>query len=307
MKKKIVVVSGIFYPLTMMHYFVYALQRRPDVELITTGPFTGSWIPWMGGMNIPAKYVHTPTIPLPQAVIQYGHCSSVVVSSQLKKTPDLWIQVDAGFYFADRPHATSVVHVATDPHVLNYSAQRKISDKFFNMQKSYMQAGDIYLPYAYDPIIHKYEKQERIYDGCLIGLAYPSRLDLLQALHRAGKNVFHTTGMVYDEYTLKYNQSKVALNISSLLDLNARTMEAMGIQIPLLTNRIPALQEHFVEGEHYMGFDTVPEAVEKFEYMVAPDNQIEMIAMSQRAYELVKNKHTYDKRIEQIFQEVGLE
>lgn len=30
-----------------------------------------------------------------------------------------------------------------------------------------------------------------------------------------------------DEYRLKYNQSKVALNWSSLQDLNARTFEAL--------------------------------------------------------------------------------
>ena len=57
-----VVVSGIHYPLSMMKYFITALQRREDIELFTVGPFTGTYIPWAGGMQLPAKYVKQPDL-----------------------------------------------------------------------------------------------------------------------------------------------------------------------------------------------------------------------------------------------------
>ena len=55
---------SIWYPLTMSRYFEKALRHRDDVELLTCGPYTGSWIPWLGGMSLPEKYAIAPDIPL---------------------------------------------------------------------------------------------------------------------------------------------------------------------------------------------------------------------------------------------------
>jgi hypothetical protein len=311
MRKKLVVVSGTFYPLTMMHYFIFALKRRPDVELITVGPYTGTWIPWKGGMHLPQQYATPPTYPLaPELINPPSNTSPMVVDAMIKaqyrRVPDLWLQIDAGFYFNARPNAKHVALVATDPHCLLYNAQRRIVDKFFNMQKAYMQDGDILLPYAYDPFIHKYKPLEKFYEGCLIGALYPERQQLVKALQDAGYNIYTKVGEVFEVYAERYNHSKVALNVSSMLDVNARTFEAMGMRRPLLTNRLPALSEHFKEGVHYMGFDTVSEAVHQFRYMMDREHKDEMDAMVENAYAEVSTKHTYDIRIEQIFKEVGL-
>jgi len=71
--------------------------------------------------------------------------------------------------------------------------------------------------------------------------------------------------------------------------------------IPLLTNRIPALDEFFEEGEHYLGFDSVPEAVRQFGRFIDVPYAAHL---AREAYELVKDAHTYDARIQQILDTV---
>ena len=301
MNKMKIIVSGLFYPVTMMGYFIRALERRDDVELFLVGPYTGDWIPWNGGMRLPFKYVKTPDFPLPKELAQQVGLAPSFIDSRLPWKPDLWLQIDAGWWL-QRPDAEVVAHIATDPHVLDYSKQREQCDYFFNMQRSYMKEGDIHLPYAFDPTVHRPLDMQKEYDGCLVGLQYETRTQLVRALFEAGYIVEYSIGAVYDEFNVLYNKSRVALNWSSLLDLNARTFEAMGMGIPLLTNRIPALDEFFEEGEHYLGFDSVPEAVRQFGRFIDVPSSAQYLADD--AYKEVIAKHTYDHRIQQILDTV---
>lgn len=140
------------YPFTIANYFRRALERRNDIELITCGEFFGQWIPWNGGMTIPNKYLNQVDIPFPQGMTKIPYA---MVENQLPWKPDLVLNVDAGFHFSTKPNSPYAV-VATDPHVLGdwYAGVRPLVDKFFTMQPSYTQSGDIVLPYAFDPWCH---------------------------------------------------------------------------------------------------------------------------------------------------------
>jgi hypothetical protein len=303
MKSKIrVVISGLFFPLTMMEYFIRAFLRRDDVELFTAGPFSNTYIPWNGGMQIDARYVRTPSLCLPYPPISDD--PTFIEKNLPWNKVDLWIQFDAGYHLSRRPDAVVSVVVGTDPHVLNYEVPRILADKFFCMQKTYMREGDIYLPYAYDPVLHKnLPDMVKNYDVCLCGLHYEQRNSLLQALQSEGISTYYGIGKVYEEYVEVYNQSRIALNWSSSLDLNARTFEAFGMKIPLVTNRIPDLDLLFHEGEHYLGFDTVSQAVDRVKEALHGSGQANL--MASYAYEEVKKKHTYDIRVQQILEECG--
>jgi hypothetical protein len=294
MNKKRIVLSGIFYPMAILSFFRRALERRNDIELITTGPYTGNWIPWAGGMELDQRYAIAPTHPLGTSLIGLGSIPAPFIPDV-----DLWIQCDAGFYFLPRPQAKHVVHIATDPHVLKYDRQRTICDHFFNMQKAYSQPGDIYLPYACDPILHAPLELEKVYDGCLIGLQYQNRNELVSALHARGHKICYKLGVVFDVYQQVYCQSRVALVWSSLNDLIARVFEGMAMGLPVVCNRVPDLPDHFVEGTHYLGFDTVSEAVKQFEWVL--EHPVEASLIAQTASKLVLEKHTYDVRVQQIF------
>src|SRR3989304_9306774 len=150
MNKIKVVISGLIYSFTMLHYFWRAFERREDIELFVTGPFFDDWIPWSGGLTLPKKYVKVPHFPLPRNM---SNIPSTVVEAQLPWKPNLWLEIDAGWHFNNKPNANIVAHIQTDPHVLKdfYKIPKARSDFVFCMQTPYMENGEVYLPYAYDP------------------------------------------------------------------------------------------------------------------------------------------------------------
>ncbi len=171
------------------------------------------------------------------------------------------------------------------------------------MQKTYCYDDEEYLPYAFDPYMHFPMEVEKIYDACLIGLHYQHRDSLVSSLMARGWKVYYSIGEVYDQYRMKYNQSKIALSWSSMLDIPARVFEAMGMRIPLLANYVPDMDIHFVEGKHYFGFENLDEAIYKTKIMLSDYENAKAIA--EDAYNLVLQKHTWDNRVAQILEKVG--
>jgi hypothetical protein len=299
-----VALVGIYYPMAMLRYFERALERRDDVELITIGPYTGNRIPWNGGMTVLPKYAKSPTHALPQDFIRSGKISPKVFSTiEDLSDVDLWLEVDAGFYLDPRPETGIVAHVATDPHALSYDRQRQLADYFFNMQTPYMTNGDIYLPYAYDPTIHYPHVIEWEYDVCMIGLHYQQRTELINRLLSKGLRVHYSIGEIFDEYREIYNKSKIGINWSSRLDMNARVWELAAMGVPAVQNTVPDMRTFFVAGDHYLEFSSLDEAVEKTLWALSNFGKAKHMAeTSLRKVE----PHTYDARVQQILERVGL-
>lgn len=303
-RKTRIVLAGLYYPFAILSYFRHALEKRPDVELFTVGAYTGDQIPWRGGMRIPMKYVRTVDLPLPPSMTKPPWA---VVQRRLPWQPDLVLCVDAGFHFSDQPDAPYAV-VGTDPHVLNdwYDDVRPKAGWFFNMQRYYMKANDIHLPYACSPDHHyAMSNIDRDHDASLIGLHYEQRDRLVQALRNRGHKVIYDIGLIYDEYREQNNRATCGLNWSSLMDINARLFEMMAMkQVPVI-NRLPHLEELCLfENKHYLGFDTIQEGVDKVEWALANPEKANAIALC--AYNLVHEKHTYELRCEQILKTTGL-
>jgi hypothetical protein len=298
MAKKTIILSGLFYPLAILRYYENALRRRDDVNLITVGPYTGNMIPWNNWMALSSKYAIAPTITLPTGV------PSVPISfieSQLPETPDLWLQIDAGFHLEGKPQNGKNCIVATDPHVLPYDRQRTFADTFYCMQDCYKKAGDVYLPYAYDPVYHAPEKQERLFDVCLLGLHYQNRNLLVDSLMKNGVKVYYALGDVFDEARAIYNQAPVGINWSSKDDLTARVFELLGMRRLAVVNNVPDLPRFFRDGKDLVTFSVLHEAVEKILHYLANDDQLEAIA--RQGHETVK-PHTWDARINTILEGV---
>ena len=299
-----VIISGLIYPFTMLHYFWRAFERRNDVELFVTGPFFGDWIPWMYGMRLPQKWVKYPDLPLPQASMKSA-VDPVLIEVQMPekmRNPDLWIQIDAGWHLTKRPNAKVVALIETDPHVLKeyYVCPKSYSDYSFCMQTPYIQSDEYYLPYAYDAEIHYPDPTvEKIYDACLVGLHYPQRDQLVNAIRNKGYEVHYSIGEIYDDYRLLYNQSRIALSWSTLLDMPARVWEAFRLGNLLLTNRVPDLPTFFVENEHYLAFDTVEEGVEKADWALKNWDEAQKIA---EAGHRKVNGNSWDKRVQQLLE-----
>lgn len=224
-----------WWPFTIGHYFLRALQRRSDVDLKTCGSFSGAYIPWRNGMVLPDKYVYTPDIPLPYAMERQDVDYDLVKAYLGDWIPDLIINTSSTCFWREKPSDGYSTAIAIDPHVLDYDPARKASDKFFNMQLVYSKPGDIYLPYAYDPTLH-YEdvNVKKIYDVAMVGLEYPHRMALAAELEKRGLKVHIGIGDVFDDYRKVNNQAHIVLNWSTLDDLNARAFEAPMLGIPVM-------------------------------------------------------------------------
>lgn len=119
MSKLKVLLVYIVYPLAMGTYFRSALEHREDVDLRVAGIYTGSWIPWKGGMSLPIKYAKPPDYVLPLSLGSNEYNYEMIMAQIGDWKPDLVIQVDAGFHAKYKPSQGVVVTVGTDPHVLN--------------------------------------------------------------------------------------------------------------------------------------------------------------------------------------------
>jgi hypothetical protein len=291
------------FPLAMGTYFRRALERRTDIDLKVTGVYTGAWIPWLGGMEVPKKYAIPIDLPLPFAP-NIGEVNYELVKAQLGDwKPDLIINVDAGIHWKYKPVDGTVVTVGTDPHVLNYDTPRSYSDRFFNMQRCYSKDRDIYLPYAYDPTVHyKMPEVNKDADAVLGGMPYQNRVEWVNALRAKGVSVLFENGPIFDEYREMNNHAMIGLNWSSMNDLNARAFELPAMGLAPVMNTVPDMHEFMGADYHYFEFRNLSEAVEKVLWL--KEHPIECADLAQRAYENIL-PHTYDDRIQQIFTESG--
>lgn len=299
------------FPMTMAHYFRRALERRNDVELVTVGEFYGQWIPWASGMTIPMKYPNQIDIPLPRGMDRVPY---EMIRSSLPWKPDLVLNVDSNFHFTTKPNVPYAV-VATDPHVLGdwYSQVRPLADVFFNMQLSYIQGGDVLLPYAFDPFCHYpmdvsysdgcgelQSNPNREYDCAIVGLHYPQRDEWVSRLRGHGVKVNYRIGDIFDEYREENNKAWIGLNWSSLQDVTARVFEICAMRLVPVLNRLPGLDAlGFEDGRHYLGFSNMEEAVEKILWAINHREFAEAIALN--AYQFVyQQDFTWDRRVKDI-------
>ena len=307
MTKIKVLLHYIVYPMAIATYFRKAFEHREDVDLKVCGPYTGTWIPWNGGMNLPQKYAVPPHVPVPFGpdIREYNY---EVVKSQLGEwVPDLIVQVDAGLHFKYKPVSGMTVTVGTDPHVFEelgwYDAPRKYSDKFFNMQLCYSKPGDVYLPYCYSAYDHyPMPEIEKDLDAVIIGLQYPNREAWVSELRRRGVKVIAENGPVFDEARAMYNRGRIGLSWSSRDDLIARAFELPAMKLAPVMNLVPDVGRFFQQGEHYLGFGDLRGAVDRVMELMEHPSYISDLANT--AYQNVL-PHTYDARVEQILKECG--
>lgn len=314
MTKIKVLLTYLVYPLAMATYFRKALEHREDIDLKVAGTYTGSWIPWNHGMNVPEKYAIPPDVALPMSLHINEYPYEAIKAKLGDWKPDLVIQVDAGYHAKHKPSDGMVVTVGTDPHVLNdfYDTPRKYSDKFFNMQAVYSKDGDIYLPYAYSKydvypafsgkFVSHEEKDSKDTDAALLGLQYEKRVEWINKLRQMGVSVIAENGPILDEARAIYNRVRIGLNWSTLDDLNCRAFELPAFRICPVMNYVPDIHRFFEPDVDYLQFSTLKEAVEKV--LWAKYNPDKAIEIAENGYRKVL-PHTYDNRIEMILRECG--
>jgi spore maturation protein CgeB len=85
--------------------------------------------------------------------------------------------------------------------------------------------------------------------------------------------------------------------------MNARVWELAAMGIPAVQNTVPDMKTFFVAGEHYLQFTDMVGAVDQVLNVLNDYEKAQEIANA--AYRKVQ-PHTYDARISQILERVGL-
>lgn len=312
MTKKKIVIGALWYSITAAAEYIYrAFKRRSDCEVISVGPAFSNWMPWSSlsgniGVIMPDKYIFTPDIVIPQSNV----APISFVEGQLPDgfIPDLWLDVNAGFYLDGTPKHGEKAMFLTDPHTglrQLYDSVRHQYRYYFNPQTVYSKPDEIYLPYAADSEWHRPMTIDKEYQAILLGNIYPNRVDLVNTLRSMGYNIKFELGIGKDDATIEHNKSYIGLNWSSMQDCTARVWEIMGCGLIPIINRVPDLPLFFQEGVHYLGFDTKEQAIARVVEVINDlDNYKEM---GIRAHNnIVENGHFWDNRVQTMLESCKL-
>lgn len=104
-----------------------------------------------------------------------------------------------------------------------------------------------------------------------------------------------------EEMPLVFRHSRINLNITLRSIQNGiplRAMDIMGAGGFLLSNYQNDFSMHFEEGRHYVCYDGIEDMMQKISYYLQHDKERQEIAGN--AYEEIKAKHTYERRLEEL-------
>lgn len=296
-----IALTYIKYPMAIGTYFEDAF-RNTEHEIITVCPYSGTWIPWKGGMHLPEKYAIPPDYQIPwdqRAWYSFEQAEELMGFRKI----DVWVSIDAAYHLRGKPRDALSVWIAVDSHCVNYDEQREQADFMFNVHQDFMRPGDIHLPVGYSPRWHYPVFAEEEYDVMLLGLMYPNRVAAIQQMAWRGHETLIDNGPCFDEARELYAKTKLIFNWSLPDNTVCRVWESMAMGKCLVTNYSTTLRDGFEDEIHYVGFSNMAECIEKMEYLLAHDNTRKAIA--QAGYKAVQS-HTYDQRVRTILETIGL-
>lgn len=231
-------------------------------------------------------------------------------------------------YIPIYPKADKTVYWASDTHIHDASYQYRLemarkADIVFCAQlrgvREFRRDGinnALLLPHAVEPLAYSdpatvrrdgnplpYEFASKEYDVCFVGhINAENRINALDRLFREFPNFWYGQRL-FNEASEKYSRSKICFNIAMTDDINMRVYEIMGSKSFLLTNWVPGIEGLFEDGKHLVLYRSEEEMIEKAKYYLAHDDEREKIA--QAGYEEVMAKHTIDRRVDRILEEVN--
>lgn len=227
--------------------------------------------------------------------------------------PDAWPRwLPKGL--VDSPYPTACFNIDTFEHPEQRARFSMLFDYAFvfhpGFDLKFQQFGHpqaICIPHAVEADLFEGVATQKIYDvgwvGRLDGQSYSLRRRYINGLQERfvmnGIDRYYTL----DEMANIYQQSKIVINLSRddyLQDANLRCFEVMASGALLITPRPTELSEiGFIEGTHYVTFENENQMYEIVEYYLKNEEERELIAQSARKF--VLEKHTYDARVQTIF------
>jgi len=277
------------YPVSSGRYMTDAFQRQGhDVRHI--GDSTGNQV-W--GIQVDAKYAHA--------------SDGDITTRWPDWTPDLVLVMDSAFafhhpYYPDVPHAVYGV----DSHVRNYR-QYGITRYFLAHKAVSIQPFEDdceWLPCGFDPVWFTPSMipwDEREYDVAMIGVLYPRRVELLNALSAAGLKVAAGMGALYDQYRDVYQNARISLCVSANHDVAQRVFETATMGCAILSDPLPDMRTIGTvadrkSGAVYAEYEDADGAVKIAQALLA-DGAGQKMALEGQRWAI---HHTWDARAQRI-------
>ncbi|MBI2422351.1 MAG: glycosyltransferase [Candidatus Hydrogenedentes bacterium] len=216
--------------------------------------------------------------------------------------PDLdWVPVPTAAYIIDT-HVNTGLRIEIARHFDHvFIAQKAQLDLF--REAGIPQAQ--WVPLGCSPALHNVGARERIYDVAFAGSALGADGDWRKELLLGVKAQFPNNKMGQcwpGEMAEWYAQARIVINASHKNDVNMRVFEAMASGALLITDNVAGLTDLFEPGTHLVMYDN-PEEVPGLiaHYLEYEDERLAIAAAGQRE---VLEKHTYARRVGQIFDAV---
>ncbi len=171
-----------------------------------------------------------------------------------------------------------------------------------------------WLPHAGSPDAYPYYSIVKKYDVGFIGHVQTqenyngmTRVDALDRLFKEFPNFYFGTrnpqkpeANMFEHASKMFAQCRVVLNITAKDDVNMRNFEIASSGSFQLTNWIPTLEHIYEDGKHLATYRDYDEMVAKVRYYLEHEEEREEIAQAGHQHYL--NNHTYQHRIERIFE-----
>lgn len=318
-----VLIAAIHYPVCSARYYADAF-RRIGCDVKTVGSSTGNRIPWPRG-NEDGTWGDWTELDPKYTWNSDGDLTTVFTDWY----PDLVIVAESAWAY-HHPVYQDAIHIVAgvDNHVRSYR-QAGIARYFLahkNISMMEWQDDMEWLPCGYDggiftPSPLAYE--DRHYDIAMIGVLYPQRVALLNALADAGLKVLAGTGWVYDQYAAAYHNARISLCMSANGDLAQRVFETAALGCAILTDRVADLMDAETNKalglQGFVTYDGVEECVAQARHLLEtePLEQVPIVDgdeivmqlaggagmgafAARQMCESVTGVHTWDRRAERI-------
>jgi len=134
-----------------------------------------------------------------------------------------------------------------------------------------------------------------------------NRVEYLDAIFKAYRNSWLVTNCFHEAMAARYVKGRVGMHVSIKNDLAMRWFEIPSTGTAMLANRDVAgwADLGFRDGEHFVGYEGIDEAIEKIRRML--DNPMEREAIARQGHEFVRANHTYAHRMAQMFGICGIQ
>jgi len=294
-------------PFSIVRYFEYALYKH--VNLIFIPLDIHEWflkkfgLPKLFYKFLKVRFKHLGRLPKDPDLI-------LVIEPYIKTWLNLnYFKNSIKAFYALDPHALKAKEAYEKCKVWEYDYVLCAQKDYIPMLKELDCSNIHWLPYAVDPIIFKERKGVDIkYDIAFLGSMSSDRRKILERLNKKFKLLVGQPGKsayYMHDASVAYSMSKTVLQISNKGTLGARIFEGMACNRLVIADRIGnGLNNLFQDGENIVLYGNLEELEDKIHYYLLNDDERTHIAL--QGYNLVLSKHTYEHRVIELLNVVGL-